>query len=284
MTIHVSFIGCGRLGQAIAKCLHQSGKVTIAEIVTQSASSSAAAIDFIGAGKLCSRISDLKAADVIIIATPDDVIAASCDALANNPNLQSPYVLLHLSGALPSTILSSAKPLASIASVHPIKSVACAEIAANNFAGTYCAVEGDSEALPMIQTLFEPIGAKLFTLSADKKSLYHAALVMANNYLTTLHYHAAQALASVGLDETMRNQIVSSLMQEALDNLDNRPHQQALTGPIARGDHQTVANHLEALSHDSYLHSLYSKLGMGTLAISADAKIANLFSKENCDD
>ena len=111
------------------------------------------------------------------------------------------------------------------------------------------------------------MGGIVFTINKDAKSLYHAAAVIANNYLVTLHYHAYQAFKEAGLDDKIAHKIVSDLMKETFSKLNHYTHQKALTGPTQRGDVQTVKKHVNVLSSFPMTCKIYKTLGLGTLAL-----------------
>ena len=268
MLARVNFIGCGRLGKTLGKLLKVSGQATIQGIVSSSIKSASEAVKFIGGGRACEKIEDLPQADIYIIATRDDLIQNVSSQLSQANILKSKNIVLHCSGSLSSDILESVKKHnCLIASIHPIKSFANSEEAVQSFSGTFCAVEGDAEAISVITTLFEKMGGNVFEINKEKKSLYHSAGVIANNYLVTLHYYAVQSYIASGVDEKIAKKIVSMLMNDALNNLKDLPHTAALTGPIQRGDTQTVVKHMAAYNNNSIVKNIYSFLGQGTLAI-----------------
>lgn len=265
MRIH--FIGAGKLGKTIAKLIHTHHTGEIIGIVNSTLDSAKHACEFIGAGTAYSALNALPESEIIFITTPDEIIEKTCQDLIDAHALTRHSVIVHCSGVLPSSILAAAKTAeCSIASVHPIKSFADPETLSENFAGTYCSLEGDASALDILKTLFENLGAITFQINSQDKVRYHAALVLANNYATTLHYHATQLLQDIGLEKDISKSFVTSLQNDALTNIQASNHQQALTGPIQRGDLQTIQKHLEALP-DGYIKQLYAVLGLGTLEL-----------------
>ncbi|HEX4045167.1 MAG TPA: DUF2520 domain-containing protein [Gammaproteobacteria bacterium] len=267
----INIIGCGRLGKTIAKLFVQSNSATITGIVNTSLKSANEAITFIGQGKAFQSIADLPPADIYFITTPDDVIATIANQLAEK-NLAKQSIIVHCSGSFSSELLNRVKEQACYAvSIHPLKSFANPSQSVASFSGTYCAIEGDAAALTIIQSLFNAIGGRVFSINKTSKSIYHAAGVMSNNYLVSLHYHALQCYLNAGVDEETAKNIVSMLMNDALNNLKDLPHTAALTGPIQRGDTQTIHNHVVALvdniSLEKETKDIYSALGLGTIVL-----------------
>jgi predicted short-subunit dehydrogenase-like oxidoreductase (DUF2520 family) len=264
----INFIGCGRLGRIIARLFVLQKAGTVLGITNTSLQSAQSAVDFIGQGTAVEVVEKLPEAMVYFIATRDDCVRDTCEQLVALKRLKRNTVIIHCSGALFVDVLNSAKNAGClIANVHPIKSFANPETSVHAFAGTYCAFDGDEEALPYVKQLFEAIGGQIFKINQENKKLYHAAMVMANNYLVTLHYHATQNLMASGIDETIAKTLASNLMIDALNNLQSLDHASALTGPLQRGDLQTIENHLNALKNNPLTRHIYTSLGKGTLTL-----------------
>lgn len=266
--MHINFIGCGGLGKTIAKLIHIHKLGTITGIKNSSYKSTVNAIQFIGEGKACATFKELPPADLYFIATSDDQIQPSCEQLSHEHIFKKNTIVIHLSGSRTSDILISAKNKGChIASFHPIKSFVNPETHLSDFKDTYCAVEGDKIAVDYITHLFQKLGAIVFTINKDQKALYHAACVIANNYLVTLHHSASKCFQESGVDKTTAEKLTSSLMQNMLNNLNNLTYQEALTGPIQRGDIKTITSHLQTLQPNELIKNIYAVLGLGTLAL-----------------
>jgi predicted short-subunit dehydrogenase-like oxidoreductase (DUF2520 family) len=154
-----------------------------------------------------------------------------------------------------------------IASAHPMRSFANPGLSVTTYQGTYCSIEGNEKALPTCFKLFADIGSITYKLKGDKKSLYHCAGVIASNYLVSLCYAANGCLLDAGVDEEIAINLVLSLMQGTLKNLQaTLSPEKSLTGPIQRGDQLTIRKHLEALPNRK-LSELYRILGLITLEV-----------------
>lgn len=267
----INIIGCGKLGKTIAKLLSINELAMIGGILNSSAASTQEAVRVVGAGTPCLSIQDLPEADITLIATRDDAVSDIAEALVQQGKIASGSIVFHCSGSLTADVLSTARVKgAYLASLHPIKSFANPDQAVATFAGTYCAIEGDGTAVSQLTTLFQALSATVISIDPAQKSIYHAGGVMANNYLVTLHHHATSCYTNAGIDETTAKHIVSMLMKDALNNLDNLNHSNALTGPLQRGDVKTVSKHIDALSLVEDLKQtkeLYLSLGKKTIAL-----------------
>jgi predicted short-subunit dehydrogenase-like oxidoreductase (DUF2520 family) len=221
----------------------------VQDVLNPSLASAQRATDFIGAGQAIDSYDDLRTADIYLIAAPDDQLAQCCEQLAQSGRLSANSVVFHCSGALPFSTLQAAKQQgAAIASVHPIRSFASPETVAQNFAGTYCGVEGNQAALDVLKDAFTTIGAQWVPINVDAKILYHAAAVFASNYLVTLLDVAQQTYVQAGITPDVALKLMAPLMRETADNVFRLGPEAALTGPIARGDMATAEKQLHALA------------------------------------
>tara|TARA_R110001599_G_scaffold159052_1_gene346074 strand:- start:97027 stop:97899 length:873 start_codon:yes stop_codon:yes gene_type:complete len=263
----LTIIGGGKLGQTLGRLFHQSGLVKIGDVLNRSVASSQQAIEFIGAGRAIDRYEDLQKADIILIAVPDDQIVASATALANSHALSSNSVVFHCSGALPASVMrthemSAASSTIAFASIHPVRSFAQPARVAKTFDGTYCGVEGDQRALETLSPLFNAIGAHFVLIKAEAKTLYHAAAVFASNYLVTLLDTAVQTYAQASIPEDQALKMMTHLVRETSENVLMVGAEQALTGPIARGDLATVRKQYFAVrAWDHRYAAIYRQLG-----------------------
>lgn len=266
--MNITIIGAGRVGKTLGRLFRTRPSTTINAVFNQSKESSEAAINFIGAGRCVSDFSALPPADLTLITSPDAIIVDIAYQLAEKTKIKAGSLFVHCCGALSSDILSPLKDKgAYVASIHPMRSFANPELAVDSFAGTYCAIEGDQEAMVRLVPFFEGIGAVTFRIAQDKKALYHAASVFASNYLVTLGQEAINCLREAEVDEPIATRIILSLMRSVFENLDSsQSPQEALTGPIQRADLTTIEAHLQALKNEEK-KQLYSRLGEATIAL-----------------
>lgn len=271
----LNILGTGRVGQTLGYLWHQQGVLTLQALANRTLASTQSAQRFIGTGQpfTLAQIAPMPEADLWLIACPDDQLSTYCEQLASTHDL-SQTIVFHCSGALTAhEVLESAKQKgAAIASIHPIKSFAQPQLAIQTFTGTYCGIEGDEAALKVLVPIFETIGAHTFTIKAAAKTLYHAASVIACNYLVALQELALQTYAQAGVERKQALAILNPIVSTTVQGIFQLDTIQALTGPIARGDTQVVAKQLQAMQ---YWNADYAKLyqGLGTIALHlAEAK------------
>lgn len=257
----LTLIGAGHVGRVFGRLLERARCFDIADVLTRSPASARAALDFIGAGRAPGSWDGLRQADVYLLAVGDDQIVPACAALAQAVPLAG-AVVFHCSGALASDQLRAARAAgALVASVHPIRSFADPEAVAASFAGTYCGVEGDADALAILNPALDAIGARPVAIDASAKTVYHAAAVFASNYLVTVLDAALRAYQAAGVPEQVARDLARPLAMESLANVFRLGAPAALSGPVARGDYATVARQQRAVTEwDAATGALYQAL------------------------
>mgnify|MGYP001607953151 CR=1 FL=1 len=271
----LNIIGAGRVGQALGRLWREAGIFTIGGIVNRTPESARKAAAFIGAGAPVESIAALPAADLTMIATPDDEIALCVSALRKNNNLQN-QIVFHCSGALPSSLLLPASETgAFIASVHPVKSIADASDCVKTFAGTWCGVEGDAQALAVLEDALQKCSAKTFPVNPVQKTLYHTANVFICNYLTALMDVGLDCYERAGVPRETAIEITRPMIAETIRNIQTRGTAAALTGPIARGDMKTVEKQMQALrAWNPDYAALYEQLGKVATVLAQEQRMA----------
>jgi predicted short-subunit dehydrogenase-like oxidoreductase (DUF2520 family) len=155
----------------------------------------------------------------------------------------------------------------SVASLHPVKSFSEDPRASADLAGTVATIEGDAPAVETLERLALALGMKTVRLESDRKPLYHAAACIASNYMVTLFSLSLALMESCGMEESIARAALSQLVRGTAQNLTDHPPGHALTGPIARGDVQTIRGHIEALRslEGRGAESVYRVLGLQTV-------------------
>jgi predicted short-subunit dehydrogenase-like oxidoreductase (DUF2520 family) len=152
--------------------------------------------------------------------------------------------------------------------VHPIRSFASPEQVVTSFSGTWCGMEGSLRALPMLSHLFSSIGARPVVINGTSKLLYHSAAVFASNYLVTLIDIALEAYEKAGIPRETGLQMLAPLVQKTVDNALMFGPEAALSGPVARGDWNTVDKQYRAVqAWDPGCGDLYRRLADRTIIL-----------------
>ncbi len=262
----LNIVGAGHVGRVLGRLFAQRGVFDVQDVLTRSQASARQAVGFIGAGRALHEARSMRPAAVWMLAVGDDQIAPVCAALAQ-AGLLADAVVFHCSGAKSSAELDAAARLgAATASVHPVRSFADPQAVAAAFDGTFCGIEGAPKALALLGPAFEAIGARLVTIDAAAKTVYHAASVFASNYLVTVLDAALRAYQAAGIPPEVARELAVPLAGETLSNLLRLGPEAALSGPVARGDMATVARQQAAVTAwDAPTGALYAALADATV-------------------
>ncbi len=262
----LSIIGGGKVGQTLAKLWHNARVFSVGYILNKNLNRAQVAQQFIGAGRVAENVAALKASDIWLITTPDDAISDACCQLADAGLLRQGDVVLHCSGALTSASLQAAKNAqAWVGSLHPIKSFVSAPAAVASFAGTFCSFEGDAKVADIFAPAIAAINGHFMYLTAADKALYHAGTSIVCNYLCTLMDMGLKALVTAGVDQALASQAIAPIVRETLENILARGSVGALTGPIARGDINTLRKQSAAMhAHLPQQADVFNALGLLT--------------------
>jgi predicted short-subunit dehydrogenase-like oxidoreductase (DUF2520 family) len=265
MVLRLNIVGAGHVGRALGRLFDARGVFAVQDVLTRSQASAQAAVAFIGAGRAVDAVGALRPAPVWMLAVSDDRIAEVARQLAASADVKG-AVVFHCSGAKASAELEPLRAAGALAaSVHPVRSFADPRQVADAFDGTFCGVEGDADALALLNPAFEAIGARVVTIDARAKTVYHAASVFASNYLTTVLDAALRAYQAAGIPEEVARELARPLATETLANVFRLGPETALSGPIARGDVATVARQQAAVgAWDPATGALYEALATAT--------------------
>jgi predicted short-subunit dehydrogenase-like oxidoreductase (DUF2520 family) len=276
----IAIVGCGKVGTSMGIYLAEAG-YKLAGFASKSLLSARRAAGIIATDNFSDVPWEItKDADIIFLTTPDSAIEDTCNSISSHSGFRKDAVVFHCSGVLPSTILSSAKDCGAFTgSMHPLQTFAPAELKHNPFQGIVISVEGDDRAVFVAKEIAADLGAESFTINTDAKTLYHASAVVASNYLVTLLDMSFRLIGTAGISDRDAFKVLKPLIENTLSNIEQVGISKALTGPIVRGDAETVEKHIEEIgSKIPDMLDLYKILGCHTVDI---ATTGNVLSKED---
>jgi predicted short-subunit dehydrogenase-like oxidoreductase (DUF2520 family) len=226
----IAIVGAGRLGTALAAALGAPGPL--------------------------GRGARTDAAPVVLLCVPDAEIAAAAASIAPGP------LVGHCSGATGLDVLAPHEAF----SLHPLMTVP-AGAPPSRFAGAGCAIAGSTpRALAVAEALAARLGMRATSVADEDRVAYHAAASIASNFLVTLEGAAERLAATAGVDRAL----LAPLVRAAVDDWAERGAEDALTGPIARGDEGTVARQRAAIAERTPdLLPLFDAMADATRAVAA---------------
>lgn len=220
----VAVVGAGRVGSALEAALRRAG-VAVTGVVRR-------------ADDAATRAAALDAAGLVLLAVPDDAIAAVAASL---DTLGADVALAHASGRHGVAVLGERPRRLAL---HPVMTFAGTARDADRLAGTTWGVTADDDVRPLAEAFVAALGGNVAWVAEAQRALYHAALANAANHLVTLVAQSAAWLADAGVAAPY--DALSGLTQTALGNV-LALGDEALTGPVARDDVAALRAHLAAL-------------------------------------
>ncbi len=213
-------------------------------------------------------LASLQKADLLLLTVSDAAIPQLAQLLLEQQAVRPGQVILHCSGRSPSSVL---QPLAqagcAIGRMHPLQPVTQVPPEGQLFQGVAVGVEGTKQAVAVATQLTKTLGGTVFSLQDSHPALYHAAAVMASNYVVSLSHLACQLMKASGV-QAEPLPLLLPLLKLAVNNLEQQGLPEALTGPISRGDLPTVEEHIQALAkHSPHLLPLYIQLAQATVSL-----------------
>jgi predicted short-subunit dehydrogenase-like oxidoreductase (DUF2520 family) len=270
MAVEIAIVGAGRAGQTIGRSLRQHG-FRIGPVVTRSLRSARSATRFIGAGEACSHVPENTfRADVILVAVPDPQIRNMAQSLTGFGQAACrERVFLHMSGSRGAQELDPLRRLgAHCGSLHPLLPLPW--LLPSLPKPIFFAVEGDSKARFWGARLARRAGGVPIEIKTRHKTLYHAAAALVGGHLMTVAELGARMLMRAGVPTKRARRMILSPIPSTLRQY-ARLGEKAWTGPVARGDRETVSKHLAAFEKLApYFAEVYRVVGRASIKVFGD--------------
>ncbi|MBA2391036.1 MAG: DUF2520 domain-containing protein [Geodermatophilaceae bacterium] len=242
--LRVGVVGAGRVGSVLGRALSDAGHVVVAASGVSRDSVRRAGRLLPGAALLPAD-EVVAAADLILLAVPDDTLGGLVVGLAETGAWRAGQIVVHTSGAHGLAVLAPAAAFGPLTlAVHPVMTFTGVEEDLERLRGVSFGVTAEPEHRAVAEALVLEMGGEPTWVPENARPLYHAALAMGANHLVTLVNESMDALRTAGVIRP--EQLLTPLLQAALDNA-LRHGDAALTGPVARGDAGTVRRHLREL-------------------------------------
>ncbi|BCV20096.1 Rossmann-like and DUF2520 domain-containing protein [Moorella sp. Hama-1] len=266
--MRVGIIGAGPVGTGMGILLSRRG-YTITGVASRTRASAERAARRLDCPAFTEPAALARLVEVVFITTTDRAIGPVTLAIARQGGFHPGQTVIHMSGSLTTAVLEPAREAgARVLSLHPLQSCADADRAVTNLPGSVFSLEGDEEALTLGRKLVNDLGGEYFIIKPETKPLYHAAACVASNYLVSLVDLSYRLMQAAGMEPAMVARALAPLIEGTWGNIKEKGTPLALTGPIARGDGETLTDHLRSLAIKApELDEIYRALGRYTIEV-----------------
>ncbi|MGA8994946.1 MAG: Rossmann-like and DUF2520 domain-containing protein [Nocardioidaceae bacterium] len=237
----VGVVGAGRVGAVLAAALRGAGHEVVAA-AGESAASRTRIETLLPGVPVHKPTAVARASDVLLLTVPDDMLANVVTMLAASGAIRPGQQVVHTSGKHGLAVLRPAAAVgAEILALHPAMTFTGTDRDLPRLAGCVYGVTAEPATRALAEALVADLGGRLVTVAEEYRSLYHAGLAHGANHLVTLVSQAMDLLRATGADDPAST--LRPLLTAALDNA-LCYGDAALTGPVVRGDVETVRAHL----------------------------------------
>ena len=247
--LDVAVVGTGRVGSVLGAALKQAGHNIVA-CTAISDVSRLRAESLLPQVPVKSLDQAVKDCDLVLFTVPDDVLADLVNGLAQTNALSPGTFVVHTAGRFGDEIFEpltkqGCLPLA----LHPVMTFTGTSVDLSRLVGCPFGITAPEQLHAVAGALVVEMGGDPIWIPREARASYHAALAFGSNFLMTIVNETVDLLADAGIQNP--TDLVKPLLVASLDNA-LRDGDQALTGPVVRGDAETVRAHLDALKRNSH--------------------------------
>lgn len=281
MDFNIGFIGAGKVGISLGKYF-SINNLNLSGYYSKNANSAAEAAEFTNSKHFNDLQTLIRYSNLIFITTPDDVIIEIWNELKEY-NLKD-KIICHTSGSLSSSIFSNINTLGALGySIHPMCAFSDKFTTYKSLNQIYFSIQGDDAYLYVLSDLLKGLGNNVIILDKDKKPLYHLANVTVSNLVLSLLEIGCSYMQTCGLNEKDAINALMPLIEGNIKNIKNNGFLNALTGPVERGDLETLKRHLTVIPPSDL--ELYRRLSLNLISLSEKKhteKNYNILKNELC--
>ncbi len=237
----VGVVGAGRVGAVVAAALQAAGH-EITAVAGESAASRTRIETLLPTVHVDKPTAVARSCDLLLLTVPDDMLANVVTMLAASGALHRDQYVVHTSGKHGLAVLEPAAAVgAHVLAMHPAMTFTGTDVDLDRLPGCVFGVTAEPATRALAETLVADLGGRMVAVEEDRRTLYHAGLAHGANHLVTLVAQAMDLLRASGAEDPAGT--LRPLLTAALDNALTYGDA-ALTGPIVRGDVETVRAHL----------------------------------------
>lgn len=266
----VTIVGPGRMGLAIGSALERAGEVRTLTYFGRHPEPPSHPLFIDDRARYVFGVEPLaRDTQLLILAVPDEVVPELAFAVAAHGAAPDRCAAFHLSGALPTDVLGPLYEQGyTVGALHPMVNVPDRSRGADRLAGAWLAGTGSTEALSVARRLAAAVDARVLTVPAVRRPLYHAAVVMGASYVLPLIGLSVRLMERAGVSGDEALPALLSMLRDTALNVEEGGFHEALPDPLASGDLEAVSLHLRAL--DPSDQRLYAVLGLEMLRLAGD--------------
>jgi len=258
--LKIGIIGAGKVGISIGYVLKKKGMniTAVSDIFEDSINT---ARKYLGEDVLYTfdNIEVIEASDIIAITTQDRIIEKVAIEIYKKTDRLDGKLFFHTSGAHPATLLA---PLdvkgALLGALHPLQTFPDIDSAINVLPDTYIFIEGNKDSIETLNIIGSALGSGVIRIEGEQKVLYHLCAVIVCNLLCALLYSGEDIMDKIGV----KLQPFFPIIKATLNNIESKGPLMSLTGPIVRGDMETVLSHLNAMEGMELYKNVYKSLSL----------------------
>ena len=257
--MQIGIIGAGKVGCSLGRYFVEQG-LGVSGYSSKTKESVETAATFTNTRAYDSLYQLVSENNLIFITTPDDCISEVWAQIVQYDYNEKNKIICHFSGSLSSDVFLNREKRGFYAcSFHPMYAFSDKFTSYKQLNQVMFTAEGDKEALAELCPLLERLGNPVFVIKGKKKERYHAAASLISNMMIGLYQMGIDMLVDCGFSETEARSLVKPLVEGNIQHLLGTSPEQALTGPIERGDVETIKKHLAQLTDRE--HQVYIGLG-----------------------
>ena len=246
--LRVGLVGAGRAGAVLAAALQRAGH-HVGTVNARSEVSLLRAQALLPDAALGSIQDVFASSDLVLLTVPDDSLAEVSMLAAGSDWVRPGQFVVHCSGRYGVDVLDAVRQAGALPlALHPVMTFTGTSLDLERLTGCPFGVTAPEPLVPAASALVIEMGGEPMSVDEDRRPLYHAALAHASNHLVSLVAESMDLLSAAGVADPgrMLQPLLSASLSNALAAGD-----QALTGPVARGDAGTVAAHLTTMAEIS---------------------------------
>ncbi len=244
----IGVVGAGRVGAVLAAALSAAGH-EISAVAGESAASRTRIETLLPGVHVDKPTAVARSCDLLLLTVPDDMLANVVTMLSASGAIRPGQYVVHTSGKHGTTVLEPAARLgARVLAMHPAMTFTGTDVDLARLPGCVFGVTAGEGTRGLAETLVADLGGRTVWVEEDRRTLYHAGLAHGANHLVTLVAQAMDLLRASGADDPAGT--LRPLLTAALDNALSYGDA-ALTGPIVRGDVETVRAHVADIAATS---------------------------------